>query len=134
MQPCSNGRQPDLTFTSSLFLASPHQCRFQFALDRRLHPSRLRNCTFWADRPNQIEVYGEPDIRSMRSTARQVSIRLQATSRQQARRRRNSTIDRIRTCKGIVRDPRVNVEIAQYRPYYILARSRRAASYPYRLD
>jgi len=34
--------------------------------------------------------------------------------------------------KGIVRDPRVNVEIAQYRPYYILGEVKKSADYPYR--
>jgi polysaccharide biosynthesis/export protein len=35
--------------------------------------------------------------------------------------------------KGIVRDPRVNVEIAQYRPYYILGEVKKSGEYPYRL-
>jgi polysaccharide export outer membrane protein len=34
--------------------------------------------------------------------------------------------------KGIVRDPRVNVEIAQYRPYYILGEVKKSGEYPYR--
>ena len=35
--------------------------------------------------------------------------------------------------KGIVRDPRVNVEIAAYRPYYILGEVKKSGEYPYRL-
>jgi polysaccharide export outer membrane protein len=35
--------------------------------------------------------------------------------------------------KGIVRDPRVNVEIALYRPYYILGEVKKGGEYPYRL-
>ena len=35
--------------------------------------------------------------------------------------------------KGIVRDPRVNVEIAQYRPYYILGEVKKSGEYPYRV-
>jgi polysaccharide export outer membrane protein len=35
--------------------------------------------------------------------------------------------------KGIVRDPRVNVEIAIYRPYYILGEVKKSGEYPYRL-
>jgi polysaccharide export outer membrane protein len=35
--------------------------------------------------------------------------------------------------KGIVRDPRVNVEIALYRPYYILGEVKKSGEYPYRL-
>jgi len=35
--------------------------------------------------------------------------------------------------KGIVRDARVNVEIALYRPYYILGEVKKGGEYPYRL-
>jgi polysaccharide export outer membrane protein len=35
--------------------------------------------------------------------------------------------------KGIVRDPRVNVEIALYRPFYILGEVKKSGEYPYRL-
>lgn len=35
--------------------------------------------------------------------------------------------------KGIVRDPRVNIEIALYRPYYILGEVKKSGEYPYRL-
>ena len=34
--------------------------------------------------------------------------------------------------KGIVRDPRVSVEVAQYRPYYILGEVKKSGEYPYR--
>jgi polysaccharide biosynthesis/export protein len=34
---------------------------------------------------------------------------------------------------GIVRDPRVNVEIALYRPYYILGEVKKGGEFPYRL-
>ncbi len=35
--------------------------------------------------------------------------------------------------KGIVRDPRVNVEIALYRPFYILGEVKKSGEYPYRM-
>jgi polysaccharide export outer membrane protein len=35
--------------------------------------------------------------------------------------------------KGIVRDPRVNIEMAMYRPYYILGEVKKSGEYPYRL-
>src|SRR4051794_11233450 len=35
--------------------------------------------------------------------------------------------------KGIVRDPRGNVEIALYRPYYILGEVKKGGEFPYRL-
>lgn len=34
--------------------------------------------------------------------------------------------------KGMLRDPRVSVEIAQHRPYYILGEVKRAGEYPYK--
>jgi polysaccharide export outer membrane protein len=35
--------------------------------------------------------------------------------------------------KGIVRDPRVNVEVALYRPFYILGEVKKSGEYPYRV-
>ncbi|MEH2476395.1 polysaccharide export outer membrane protein [Nitrobacteraceae bacterium AZCC 2161] len=35
--------------------------------------------------------------------------------------------------KGIVRDPRVSVEVALYRPYYILGEVKKSGEYPYRI-
>jgi polysaccharide export outer membrane protein len=35
--------------------------------------------------------------------------------------------------KGIVRDPRVNIEIALYRPFYILGEVKKSGEYPYRV-
>lgn len=34
--------------------------------------------------------------------------------------------------KGVLRDPRVNVEVATYRPFYILGEVKRAGEYPYK--
>lgn len=34
--------------------------------------------------------------------------------------------------KGLLRDPRVNVEVATYRPFYILGEVKRAGEYPYK--
>jgi polysaccharide export outer membrane protein len=34
--------------------------------------------------------------------------------------------------KGMLRDPRVNVEVAAYRPFYILGEVKRAGEYPYK--
>ena len=34
--------------------------------------------------------------------------------------------------KGLIRDPRVNVEVASYRPFYILGEVKRAGEYPYK--
>jgi polysaccharide biosynthesis/export protein len=84
----------------------------------------------------RLKVYGEPDIAGeyeIDSTG-QVSIPLAGhikaaglTTRQLERSIRAAL------SKGIVRDARVNVEIALYRPYYILGEVKKGGEYPYRL-
>jgi polysaccharide export outer membrane protein len=84
----------------------------------------------------RLKVYGEPDIAGeyeIDSTG-QVSIPLAGhvkaaglTTKQLERSIRSAL------SKGIVRDPRVNVEIALYRPYYILGEVKKGGEYPYRL-
>jgi len=84
----------------------------------------------------RLKVYGEPDITGEYEidAGGQVSIPLAghiraagATTRQLERSIAASL------AKGIVRDPRVNVEIAQYRPYYNLGEVKKSGEYPYRL-
>ena len=83
----------------------------------------------------RLKVYGEPDITGEYeiSNSGQVSIPLAghirasgATTRQLEKSIASAL------AKGIVRDPRVNVEIAQYRPYYILGEVKKSGEYPYR--
>ena len=84
----------------------------------------------------RLKVYGEPDIAGeyeIDSTG-QVSIPLAGhvkaaglTTKQLERSIRSAL------SKGIVRDPRVNVEIALYRPYYRLGEVKKSGEYPYRL-
>jgi polysaccharide export outer membrane protein len=84
----------------------------------------------------RLKVYGEPDIAGeyeIDSTG-QVSIPLAGhikaagLTTRQLERSISSAL-----AKGIVRDPRVNVEIALYRPYYILGEVKKGGEYPYRL-
>ena len=84
----------------------------------------------------RLKVYGEPDISGEYEidATGQVSVPLAghpkaagSTTRQLER-----TIAAALS-KGIVRDPRVNVEIALYRPYYILGEVKKSGEYPYRL-
>ena len=83
----------------------------------------------------RLKVYGEPDITGEYEidNGGQVSIPLAghikaagATTPQLERSIKAAL------AKGIVRDPRVNVEIAQYRPYYILGEVKKSGEYPYR--
>lgn len=84
----------------------------------------------------RLKVYGEADITGEYEidSGGQVSIPLAghitaagSTTRQLERSIASAL------AKGIVRDPRVNVEIAQYRPYYILGEVKKSGEYPYRL-
>ncbi|WP_249780946.1 polysaccharide biosynthesis/export family protein [Bradyrhizobium sp. dw_78] len=84
----------------------------------------------------RVKVYGEPDIAGeyeVDSTG-QISVPLaghvmaSGLTTKQLERSIASTL-----AKGIVRDPRVNVEVALYRPYYILGEVKKSGEYPYRL-
>src|SRR5882757_626532 len=103
-----------------------------------LLPSTPRPTTYVLG-PNdriRVKVYGEPDIAGEYEidSSGQVSIplagRLKAAglTTRQLERSITSTLS-----KGIVRDPHVNVEIAIYRPYYILGEVKKGGEYPYRL-
>jgi polysaccharide biosynthesis/export protein len=84
----------------------------------------------------RLKVYGEPDIAGEYEidSNGQVSIPLAGhigaagLTTKQLERSIASTL-----AKGIVRDPRVNVEVALYRPYYILGEVKKGGEYPYRL-
>ena len=84
----------------------------------------------------RLKVYGEPDIAGEYEidSNGQVSIPLAGhigaagLTTKQLERKIASTL-----AKGIVRDPRVNVEVALYRPYYILGEVKKGGEYPYRL-
>jgi polysaccharide export outer membrane protein len=84
----------------------------------------------------RLKVYGEPDIAGEYEVDSngQVSIPLAGhikaagLTTKQLEHSITSTL-----AKGIVRDPRVNVEIALYRPYYILGEVKKSGEYPYRL-
>jgi len=84
----------------------------------------------------RVKVYGEPDIAGeyeVDSTG-QISVPLaghihaDGLTTKQLERSIASALS-----KGIVRDPRVNVEVALYRPYYILGEVKKSGEYPYRL-
>jgi polysaccharide export outer membrane protein len=84
----------------------------------------------------RLKVYGEPDIAGEYEidSNGQVSIPLAGHIRAAGlttRQLEHSITSAL--AKGIVRDPRVNVEIALYRPYYILGEIKKGGEYPYRL-
>jgi protein involved in polysaccharide export with SLBB domain len=84
----------------------------------------------------RLKVYGEPDIAGEYEidSNGQVSIPLAGhigASGLTTRQLEHAIAAAL--AKGIVRDPRVNVEIALYRPYYILGEVKKGGEYPYRL-
>lgn len=84
----------------------------------------------------RVKVYGEPDVAGEYEVdaAGYVSIPLAGhikavgLTTRQLERSITSALS-----KGIVRDPRVNVEIALYRPFYILGEVKKSGEYPYRV-
>lgn len=84
----------------------------------------------------RVKVYGEPDITGeyeVDSTG-QISVPLAGHVRAEGLTTRQlEGAIRSALTKGIVRDPRVNVEVALYRPYYILGEVKKGGEYPYRI-
>ncbi len=84
----------------------------------------------------RVKVYGEPeitgeyevDINGQISVPLAGHIEAEGLTTKQLERAIASAL-----AKGIVRDPRVNVEVALYRPYYILGEVKKSGEYPYRL-
>jgi polysaccharide export outer membrane protein len=84
----------------------------------------------------RVKVYGEPDVAGEYevdaggyvSIPLAGSIKAAGLTTRQLERSITSALSR-----GIVRDPRVNVEIALYRPFYILGEVKKSGEYPYRV-
>jgi polysaccharide export outer membrane protein len=84
----------------------------------------------------RIKVYGEPDIGGEYEVDSGGYVSVPLAGRVKARGLTTQQLERSITAalaKGIVRDPRVNVEIALYRPYYILGEVKKSGEYPYRV-
>jgi len=84
----------------------------------------------------RVKVYGEPDIAGEYEVDNTGQVSIPLAGHVKAAGLTTKQLERsIRSAlsKGIVRDPRVNVEIALYRPYYILGEVKKSGEYPYRL-
>ncbi len=84
----------------------------------------------------RVKVYGEPDVAGEYEVDSNGFVSIPLAGRIKAsglttRQLEQSIISAL--SKGIVRDPRVNVEIALYRPFYILGEVRKSGEYPYRV-
>jgi polysaccharide biosynthesis/export protein len=84
----------------------------------------------------RLKVYGEPDIAGEYEIDSNGQVSIPLAGHISAAGLTTKQLERSITsvlAKGIVRDPRVNVEIALYRPYYILGEVKKGGEYPYRL-
>jgi polysaccharide export outer membrane protein len=84
----------------------------------------------------RLKVYGEPDIAGEYEVDSNGYVSVPLAGHIKASGLTTRQLERSITSalsKGIVRDPRVNVEIALYRPYYILGEVKKGGEYPYRL-
>jgi polysaccharide biosynthesis/export protein len=84
----------------------------------------------------RLKVYGEPDIAGEYEVDSNGQVSIPLAGHIRAAGLTTKQLEGAITAalaKGIVRDPRVNVEIALYRPYYILGEVKKGGEYPYRL-
>jgi polysaccharide biosynthesis/export protein len=84
----------------------------------------------------RLKVYGEPDISGEYEIDAGGNVSVPLAGHIKAAGSTTRQLERTITsalAKGIVRDPRVNVEIVSFRPYYILGEVKKSGEYPYRL-
>jgi polysaccharide export outer membrane protein len=84
----------------------------------------------------RVKVYGEPDVAGEYEVDSNGFVSIPLAGRIKASGLTTRQLEQSITSalsKGIVRDPRVNVEIALYRPFYILGEVRKSGEYPYRV-
>lgn len=84
----------------------------------------------------RVKVYGEPDVAGEYEVDAGGYVSVPLAGRIKAAGLTTRQLEGSITSalsKGIVRDPRVNVEIALYRPFYILGEVKKSGEYPYRV-
>lgn len=84
----------------------------------------------------RLKVYGEPDITGEYEVDANGNVSIPLTGQVKAAGMTTKQLERNITAalaKGIVRDPRVNVEMLAYRPFYILGEVKKSGEYPYRV-
>ncbi|MET0705310.1 MAG: polysaccharide biosynthesis/export family protein [Tardiphaga sp.] len=84
----------------------------------------------------RLKVYGEADISGEYEVDASGYVSIPLAGRIKAAGLTTGQLERsvaAALSKGIVRDPRVNIEIALYRPYYILGEVKKSGEYPYRI-
>jgi polysaccharide export outer membrane protein len=84
----------------------------------------------------RVKVYGEGDITGEYDVDSNGYVSIPLAGRVKASGLTTQQLERSITsslAKGIVKDPRVNVEVALYRPFYILGEVKKSGEYPYRV-
>lgn len=84
----------------------------------------------------RLKVYGEPDITGEYEVDANGNVSVPLAGQVKAAGMTTKQLERNITsalAKGIVRDPRVNVEMVAYRPFYILGEVKKSGEYPYRV-
>jgi polysaccharide export outer membrane protein len=84
----------------------------------------------------RLKVYGETDITGEYEVDSNGNVSIPLAGHIRAAGLTTRQLERAITSalsKGIVRDPRVNVEVASYRNFYILGEVKKGGEYPYRL-
>jgi polysaccharide export outer membrane protein len=84
----------------------------------------------------RLKVYGEPDITGEYEVDANGNVSIPLAGQIKAAGMTTKQLERNITsalAKGIVRDPRVNVEMVAYRPFYILGEVKKSGEYPYRV-
>ncbi|MEH2512890.1 protein involved in polysaccharide export with SLBB domain [Nitrobacteraceae bacterium AZCC 1564] len=84
----------------------------------------------------RVKVYGEADVTGEYDVDSTGYVSIPLAGRIKASGLTTKQLEQAITsalAKGIVREPHVNVEVALYRPFYILGEVRKSGEYPYRL-
>lgn len=84
----------------------------------------------------RVKVYGEADVTGEYDVDSNGYVSIPLAGRVKASGLTTQQLERSITsalAKGIVKDPRVNVEVALYRPFYILGEVKKSGEYPYRV-
>ena len=121
------------TSGTSTFTSASAQAQYQSAPSSQ--PSRGDYVLGPNDRV-RLKVYGEPDISGEYEIDNTGQVSVPLAGHIPAAGLTTKELEHAiaaALAKGIVRDPRVNVEVALYRPYYILGEVKKSGEYPYRL-
>jgi polysaccharide export outer membrane protein len=106
-----------------------------FAAERAAHASPSRTYILGPNDRIRVKVYGEQDITGEYEIDSAGNVSIPLAGHVKAAGLTTRQVERAIAAalsKGIVRDPRVNVEVAAYRPYYILGEVKKSGEYPYR--